>query len=78
MSICKAEQVMNLLFIAFYMGGATQARRSIKKLKNQTYDQGVFKIFKYLAMTKTDEELEVDMKAVIEIWNNPKSIKDTV
>ena len=65
----KAEELMKSLFISFRMGGAKQARRSLKKLKGQTNDQGVFNVFKYLSLEKNDKQFEIDMNEVMQIWN---------
>ena len=69
----RANDMVELLFISYRMGGVNQARRALKQLKKQNYNQHIARNFKWLSETKTDEEFQTRIEKTIEVWNDPKN-----
>lgn len=60
---------MECLFISFHMGGVEQARKAIKALRKQNYDQGLDKTFKYLTQSDKAGGLEKSLIEIEQVWN---------
>tara|TARA_R110002020_G_scaffold11199_1_gene42383 strand:- start:124 stop:345 length:222 start_codon:yes stop_codon:yes gene_type:complete len=65
----KIKYMMECLFIAFKMGGVEQARKAIKTLRKQNYDQGLDKTFKYLIQSDKFGSLEKSLIELQQVWH---------
>ena len=65
----KIKYMMECLFIAFKMGGVEQARKAIKTLRKQNYDQGLDKTFKYLIQSDKAGNLEKSLVEIQQVWH---------
>lgn len=65
----KIKYMMECLFIAFKMGGVDQARKSIKALRRQNYDQGLDKTFKYLIQSDKAGKLKESLTEIQVVWD---------
>lgn len=65
----KIKYMMECLFIAFKMGEVEQARKSIKTLRKQNYDQGLDKVFKYLIQSDKAGKLEESLTEIQVVWD---------
>ena len=55
----KHLELLKSLFIAFFMGGADQARKSAKKLKGQVNERDTAELLFRLSKTATDDQLTI-------------------
>ena len=65
----KHLELFKSLFIAFYMGGVEQARKSAKKLKGQTNEKDTSKLLTWLAKDASSEQLEERITNMINGFN---------
>ena len=63
----KHLELFKSLFIAFYMGGAEQARQSAKKLKSQVNERDTSELLFRISKTATDEQVETTIN---KMFNN--------
>ncbi len=61
----KHLDLFKSLFIAFYMGGVQQARKSAKKLKSHVNERDTSELLFRLSKTATDEQVETTIKRMI-------------
>ena len=61
----KHLELFKSLFIAFYMGGVEQARKSAKKLKSQVNERDTSELLFRLSKTATDEQVETTIKRMV-------------
>ena len=65
----KIKYLIECLFISFHMGGVEQARKAIKKLRKQNYDQGLDKTFKFLVKSDENGKLEESLIEIQQVWH---------